>query len=193
MPYKDPEAKKRYNKEYQERRKAEGYVRPKRNRTEYRKAYYESNKDKLKEDSNNYYHANKESLKPKRLKTAQEYRAKNKTTLLERARKYAKENKAAVKERMRTYRQNNKGKINARTRQYQLRKMQRTPVWLTEDQYWMLEEAYTLAVHRSDTTGVKWHVDHVIPLHGKTASGLHVPWNIQVITGVDNIRKSNLL
>jgi 5-methylcytosine-specific restriction endonuclease McrA len=41
------------------------------------------------------------------------------------------------------------------------------------------------------STGVQWHVDHIIPLQGKNVSGLHVPENLQVIQGSLNIKKGN--
>lgn len=68
--------------------------------------------------------------------------------------------------------------------------LQRTPRWLTEDDFWMIEQAYDLAKLRTSVFGFEWHVDHVVPLRGKKVSGLHVPLNLSVIPGADNCRKN---
>jgi hypothetical protein len=70
-------------------------------------------------------------------------------------------------------------------------RIKRTPTWLSEDDEWMIAQAYELAALRTKLFGFSWHVDHVIPLNGKKVSGLHVPTNLQVIPWRDNLRKGN--
>jgi 5-methylcytosine-specific restriction endonuclease McrA len=70
-------------------------------------------------------------------------------------------------------------------------KLQRTPSWLSSEDFWLIDEIYKLSALRTKLTGVKWHVDHIVPLRGNNVSGLHVPSNLQVILGQDNISKHN--
>ncbi len=87
----------------------------------------------------------------------------------------------------------NRGKANANKKAYKISKIQACPQWVRSDDdlMWMMQEAYGLAAMRTQMFGFSWHVDHVVPLRGKDVSGLHVPWNLQVIPGQDNCSKSN--
>lgn len=89
------------------------------------------------------------------------------------------------------YKSANKGKTNADTIKRRAAKLQRTPSWLTEDDYWMMEQAYELAALRTKLFGFQWHVDHILPLQGKYVSGLHVPTNLQVVPWLENVSKAN--
>jgi hypothetical protein len=62
-------------------------------------------------------------------------------------------------------------------------KMNRTPKWLTKEQRTEIRSFYLRATKLSKETGILYHVDHIVPLQGKTVSGLHVPWNLQVMVG----------
>lgn len=61
-----------------------------------------------------------------------------------------------------------------------------TPSWADHE---AIDAFYTEAKRLSAVTGTKHDVDHIIPLQGKHVCGLHVPWNLRVITKTDNVRK----
>ena len=68
------------------------------------------------------------------------------------------------------------------------KRKQAMPLWANE---FFIEEAYHLAKLRTELFGFKWHVDHIIPIKGKTVCGLHVENNLQVIPAIDNLKKGN--
>lgn len=52
-------------------------------------------------------------------------------------------------------------------------------------------EMYELSHDRTQQTGISWHVDHIVPIQGKSVSGLHVWYNLQVIPAILNMKKNN--
>jgi hypothetical protein len=70
---------------------------------------------------------------------------------------------------------------------------QRAPLCATELDELIFQEATDLASRRASLTGVKWHIDHMLPLRAETVSGLHVGNNIAVIPASLNIAKGNRL
>lgn len=70
-------------------------------------------------------------------------------------------------------------------------KRHRTPPWLTREQREQMRLVYVECARITRETGIKHHVDHIVPLIGRSVSGLHVPWNLQVITASQNARKHN--
>lgn len=65
-------------------------------------------------------------------------------------------------------------------------KLHRTPDWLTNEEWAQIQGMY-------EACPSTHHVDHVVPLQGEAVSGLHVPWNLQLLEAHENLSKSNTL
>lgn len=63
--------------------------------------------------------------------------------------------------------------------------------WDRELTEFVSEEAQHLRRLRNNSSGFKWHVDHIIPLNGRDVSGLHTWNNLQVIPASVNLSKGN--
>jgi 5-methylcytosine-specific restriction endonuclease McrA len=114
-----------------------------------------------------YYRANKEKIA--------RYYQENRAGFLDRAKRNAERRSASVLIQRRVW----AGEVNPGC----------VPPWLTnehrEGMQWFYDEARRL----TKETGVSHVVDHIAPLNGATSCGLHVPWNLQVLTDAANKRK----
>jgi len=153
------------------------------------KAYQSRNKELIKQRTKDYYHTNKEHC----LTRVKVWIENNKERRAEQKRAHAQRTDAYIKARYKEYYKENYPRMLAKRNKQHADKLLRTPKWLTEDDYWMIEQAYEIAALRTQLFDFSWHVDHVLPLRGKTVSGLHVPTNLQVIPWKENLRKGNRL
>lgn len=95
---------------------------------------------------------------------------------------YAKNHKK-VAARKRNWYIKNRAKVALQTALRRAHKLNATPWWLTEVQKRAISKFYEQAQVQGLT------VDHIIPLRGKAVCGLHVPWNLQLLTKSENSQK----
>jgi len=118
------------------------------------------------------------------------YRAKE---AVDQKRRYSENNSSRTKRlaAKRRWQKRYPAKVNSKCAIRRAAKVSATPSWLTKEQKREIVKVYEESANISRTTGVKYHVDHIIPLKGEFVSGLHVPWNLQIITESENCRKRN--
>lgn len=63
-----------------------------------------------------------------------------------------------------------------------------TPPWADIKK---MRAIYKIAQTLSASTGVEYHVDHIVPLTSDIVCGLHNEFNLQVLPAVDNLKKHN--
>lgn len=70
------------------------------------------------------------------------------------------------------------------------KKIQATPLWADFEKD-ATQELYRIAQSKTKETGIKHHVDHIVPLNSKLVQGLHCLANLQILEAKDNIAKGN--
>ncbi len=167
-------------------------------RKKYSKNYRDNNKNKLKEKYTIYYKENTDNI----LEYQKNYYEKNKELKKQYSIDYYKKYKNSIKNKNKTYREMNKERIikqknkwrlnnlcikrssNARYRAYK----GKASIGNYKKE---INNIYKKCRELEKMTNIKYHVDHIIPLNGKTVCGLHVPWNLQIIKAEDNLKKGN--
>jgi hypothetical protein len=94
------------------------------------------------------------------------------------------------REQGREWQKDNPAKCRAKYKRYMAQKQRAMPAWADD---FLIQQFYDCCTERNQlmTGGQRWHVDHIVPLNGKTVCGLHVQDNLQVIPGLLNLSKAN--
>ncbi len=167
----------------------------------YQENYRKENKEKSKDYASNYYRTNKDVFS----KRSKEYRSTNKEKIKDQKNKWVSKNKEHVqnyhkkwvddnpvsrKEHSKTYRQKESSKSNSLYHANKRRadKINATPKWTDLGKVKIL---YEKAKWLESLTGLKYHVDHIIPLKGKNVCGLHIWENLQILEASLNCSKGN--
>ena len=98
-----------------------------------------------------------------------------------------------LREYRNAWKENNKVQVLADNKVRRRKHRQATPPWLTRKQKSEIRQLYQMAITMTQTTGEQYVVDHIVPLRSHEVCGLHVPWNLRVITQEENLKKSNKL
>lgn len=147
---------------------------------------YAEEPEKWKARTRKWYAANKERA------TAyhKAYRALKREEKKAYFRKYYEENADHLKARAKVngvlWCSRNPAASRAKSMRHTAAKQRATPKWANHEE---IDRVYEECVRVEQQTGVQHHVDHVVPLQGKTVSGLHVEYNLQIMPGRENQSK----
>lgn len=150
-------------------------------------AWHAKNRDKHLAANKEWYDANADRCKQR----TSNWRSENKAAHEAYLKTWRAENAAHVRAsdgaRLRVWKRENPGAVNADTRKRYAAKTRSVPPWCDSA---AVKGVYREA-QRLRENGFDCHVDHIVPLRGKTVSGLHVPANLAIIHKDQNMKKGN--
>lgn len=118
------------------------------------------------------------------------YYEKNKEAVIARAAQRPAEEKRRAKDK---HKAENVDYYRALNNDRKRRHKDAAPKWLTVEHKQAIRQMYITARQLTKTTGERYVVDHIVPLISDEVCGLHLPWNLRVITQEENLKKSNKL
>ena len=124
------------------------------------------------------------------LRRVNDWRNRNFQTVSRSRQKWASDNPDKVRNASKNWKRANPAKVAQHASSRRASQHTRMPSWLTAADHLEFDSVYKYCAGLR-AAGLDYHVDHIVPLRGKSVSGLHVPWNLQVIPAVENMSKGN--
>lgn len=173
-------------------------------RKEYADSYYKKNREKIKIRQAKYREGNLEKVREmsrnsraKHLERCKKSEARwykdNKERKRQAGLKWVANNYERFKEKQKSWYKQNLDKYASYSAKRRSVKLKATPPWLTEEHFELIFSFYQEAKRLQSIDGIERQVDHIMPLIHEDLCGLHVPWNLQVLTAVENNKKGNKL
>jgi len=157
----------------------------------YKRRRYEERRDEILVEHKAYYEAHKDEIRAKNAAMDETARERRRIQRRAQRRIHPKEPTEKHREATRRYAREHPARRCAHRAKRRAAKLRATPSWLTDEDLRRMRAVYEHAVELSKLTGVKMHVDHIVPLRSKLVCGLHVPWNLQILTAQENCKKNN--
>jgi len=101
--------------------------------------------------------------------------------------RYYLDNKEKVTKQSKEWSKNNLDKKRMYRSNRRAKTLNATPLWANKQS---IKDIYSKAHLLSKQHNVRYEVDHIIPLQGKDVCGLHVEYNLQIITMEQNRMKA---
>lgn len=120
-----------------------------------------------------------------------EYSLKNKEKIIRYKAEWVRRNPEKHARATSNWAKRNRSKMNKRDASRRALEINCQPKWLSAIELAQIQEMYDVAAAVSIQTGIKHEVDHIHPIHGVGYNGLHVPWNLQIISRSENRSKAN--
>jgi hypothetical protein len=150
----------------------ESYLKHKEKRLLKNKQYYLNNKEKITKINKDWVQNNQDKVKSFK-------------------RKYYQKNIQSLTQKRNQWKKDNPDKVLASKAKRRAIESLAYPSWLSPEHIKEIQYMYKEARRLTKETKIPHHVDHIIPLRNPNVCGLHVPWNLQILTDSDNYKKNN--